>query len=94
MDCFRCSIAYYSKMRKAGTAMAVSLALEVLCCNVILKPLMARIGPCDVNAAVHLLIRRPADFSFPSGHTGAALRPRPHVLEKISSGFRHVYLRY
>ncbi len=61
------------KMRKAGTAMAVSLALEVLCCNVILKPLIARIRPCDVNAAVHLLIRRPADFSFPSGHTGAAL---------------------
>ena len=60
------------KMRKAGTAMAVSLALEVLCCNVILKPLIARIRPCDVNAAVHLLIRRPADFSFPSGHTGAA----------------------
>lgn len=60
------------KMRKAGTAMAVSLALEVLCCNVILKSLIARIRPCDVNAAVHLLIRRPADFSFPSGHTGAA----------------------
>lgn len=60
------------KTRKAGTAIAVSLALEVLCCNVILKPLIARIRPCDVNAAVHLLIRRPADFSFPSGHTGAA----------------------
>lgn len=61
-----------SKTRKAGAAMAVGLALEVLCCNVILKPLVGRIRPCDVNTTVHLLIARPADYSFPSGHTGAS----------------------
>ena len=52
--------------------MAVSLLLEVLCCNVILKPLVARVRPFDVNTAVQLLIARPTDFSFPSGHTGAS----------------------
>lgn len=60
------------KTRRLGVAMAVSLALEILCCNVILKPLIARVRPCDVNTAVQLLINRPADFSFPSGHAGAA----------------------
>lgn len=48
-----------------------ALALEVLCCNLILKPFVARIRPCDINTAVQLLVPRPDDFSFPSGHTGA-----------------------
>ncbi len=52
--------------------MAVSLGLELLCCNVILKPLVARIRPCDVDSAVLLLIPHPGGFSFPSGHTGAS----------------------
>jgi undecaprenyl-diphosphatase len=38
----------------------------------ILKPLVARIRPCDVNTAVQLLIARPTDYSFPSGHTAAS----------------------
>ena len=46
--------------------------LEVICCNLVLKPLVARIRPCDVNTAVQLLVARPDDFSFPSGHTGAS----------------------
>lgn len=60
------------KTRRVGAVMAVSLVLEVLCCNVLLKPLVARIRPCDVNTAVQLLIAHPTDFSFPSGHTGAS----------------------
>lgn len=60
------------KTRKAGVAMAVSLILEALCCNVILKPFVARPRPCDVHAEVLLLIPRPEGFSFPSGHTGAS----------------------
>lgn len=52
--------------------MMVSLGLEVLCCNVLLKPFVARSRPCDVNPAVELLIPRPEGFSFPSGHTDAS----------------------
>lgn len=48
------------------------LALEVLCCNVLLKPLAARVRPCDVNTGIALLVPRPTDYSFPSGHTGAS----------------------
>lgn len=62
----------FPKTRKAGIAMAVSLVLEVLCCNVLLKPFVARPRPCDVDTAVRLLIPRPEGFSFPSGHTGAS----------------------
>lgn len=58
--------------RKAGAAVLAGLALEVVCCNLVLKPLVARVRPCDINTAVQLLIARPEDFSFPSGHTGAS----------------------
>lgn len=60
------------KTRKAGLAMGIALALEIVCCNVILKPFVARIRPCDVNTAVQLLIERPIDYSFPSGHTASS----------------------
>lgn len=60
------------KTRKTGTAIMSALALDVLTCNVILKPFVARIRPCDVNMAVKLLVSRPTDYSFPSGHTAAA----------------------
>lgn len=60
------------KTRRVGVVLAVSLALEAICCNFILKPLVARIRPFDMNTAAQLLISAPKDFSFPSGHTGAA----------------------
>ena len=60
------------KYRKIGVAVLTGLVLEVICCNLVLKPLVARIRPCDVNTAVQLLVARPDDFSFPSGHTGAS----------------------
>ena len=58
--------------RKTGMAMALSLVLELLLCNVILKPLVARVRPFDVNTAIQLLVAPPSDDSFPSGHTAAS----------------------
>ena len=46
------------KTRKVGILVSVALLLDVLTCNVILKPLIARTRPYDVNTAVELLIRR------------------------------------
>lgn len=60
------------KYRKTGLILFCALVLDIVVCNGILKPLVARIRPCDVNTAVQLLVPRPTDFSFPSGHTAAA----------------------
>ena len=65
------------KYRKAGLTMAVSLLLGLLICNVTLKPLVARIRPFDYvltcfGREIPLLIAKPTDFSFPSGHTNAS----------------------
>lgn len=66
------SLLISQKYRKTGIALCLALALDVIICNGILKPLVARTRPCDVNTAIQLLIPRPTDFSFPSGHTAAS----------------------
>lgn len=60
------------KTRKSGAVLAAALCVDVVLCNGILKNLVGRIRPCDVNPSIPLLIPRPDDFSFPSGHTAAS----------------------
>ncbi len=60
------------KTRKTGWIVVVALILELIVCNGILKNAVARVRPCDVNTAIQLLIPRPEDYSFPSGHTVAS----------------------
>ena len=60
------------KTRKSGAIVAAALCVDVILCNGILKNLFARVRPCDVNIDIQLLIARPSDFSFPSGHTAAS----------------------
>ncbi len=62
----------FPKTRRCGFAVALALILDALLCNVLLKPAFCRVRPCDVNNTVALLIPRPADYSFPSGHTAAS----------------------
>ncbi|MDO4536219.1 MAG: phosphatase PAP2 family protein [Clostridium perfringens] len=58
-----------SKYRKYGIMMLVSLLLCLLVGNLGLKLIVKRLRPCHVNLHVPILIDRPLDFSFPSGHT-------------------------
>ena len=60
------------KTRKTGIIILAALCIDLVVCNGILKNLFARIRPCDVNTHIQLLIARPDDFSFPSGHTAAS----------------------
>ena len=60
------------KTRKTGVIMMAALLVDVLLCNVLIKNLVARTRPFDVNTAVQLLVAKPRDYSFPSGHTAAS----------------------
>lgn len=60
------------KYRKTGIVLCCALVLDLIVCNGILKPIVARIRPFDVNTTIQLLIPHPTDFSFPSGHTAAS----------------------
>lgn len=69
-----------------------------------MKPFVARVRPCDVNTAVQLLVPRPDDFSFPSGHTGASFEGAavlflhksklriPALIIAVLIGFSQLYL--
>lgn len=61
------------KTRKSGVILAAALIVDLILCNVILKPLVARIRPFDVNTAIQLIIAKPQDYSFPSRHTAASV---------------------
>lgn len=66
------SLLMSKKYRKVGIFVLASLCIEILLCNVILKNVVGRIRPCDVSNTIQLLIPRPKDYSFPSGHTAAS----------------------
>ena len=60
------------RTRRAGWIMAASLIVDLILCNGILKNLVARTRPFNVNKSIQLLVERPWDYSFPSGHTAAS----------------------
>lgn len=65
------------KYRKTGLSMTAALLMGLLICNLVMKPLFARIRPYDYQLEVYgrtvdLLIAAESDFSFPSGHTIAS----------------------
>ena len=60
------------KTRRTGVILMLALCVDVVLCNGILKNLVRRIRPFDVNTSIQLLVARPHDYSFPSGHTAAS----------------------
>lgn len=59
------------KTRPLGLAVGVALLLDLLLCNCLIKPLVARPRPYTFRQ-IELLVREPRDYSFPSGHTAAS----------------------
>lgn len=57
------------KYRKQGIVLLAALAVGVLVGNLLLKNIVARPRPCWLDTSVHLLVSKPTDYSFPSGHT-------------------------
>ncbi len=57
------------KTRPFGRTLTVNLILGVTSCNLILKPIVQRIRPYDLNQTVSLIVGAESDYSFPSGHT-------------------------
>lgn len=62
----------FSKSRKMGAQMLLAMAIGYLVGNLGLKVLIARERPFTINPDILLLIKKPTDYSFPSGHTLAS----------------------
>ena len=63
---------YFKNLRKVGILMSISLILEFILTNLIIKNWVARIRPYEVIDGLTLIVSKAHDFSFPSGHTGSA----------------------
>lgn len=57
------------RYRRMGLILFVTLVFCAMITNIILKLMVARPRPCHIFIEIPLLIERPMDFSFPSGHT-------------------------
>ena len=57
------------KTRLFGRTLTFDLIFGVITCNLILKTIVQRIRPYDLNSTVSLIVNAETDFSFPSGHT-------------------------
>lgn len=60
------------KTRKTGIHVGIALVINLIVCNLVLKPVFGRIRPYNVNKTIMLLVKPLKDFSFPSGHTSAS----------------------
>lgn len=96
---------YSVSRRTKGIALLITLSVNLILCNGLLKNLIRRIRPCDRNEEIELLIRRPADFSFPSAHTascfaittalfimGETTLAVPALIISLLVGYSRVYL--
>ena len=59
----------FKKHRKMGVQLLLSMLCTFILGNLILKNLVARPRPCDIDATVTLLLSRPHGHPFPSGHS-------------------------
>ncbi len=60
------------RTRKVGCMVTAALLGTLLVNNIILKNLVARTRPYEVLEGLTYLVRKPVDYSFPSGHTGCS----------------------
>lgn len=62
----------FKKTRRAGIACGVALVLNVILCNFLIKPIVARPRPYDLYQHIICIVKPQWDYSFPSGHTAAS----------------------
>lgn len=63
---------FFNKTRKIGCMGLLALFFSLIVNNVLLKNLVARVRPYDAIPELIPLVKKPIDYSFPSGHTAAA----------------------
>ena len=71
------------KTRKVGCMMVAALLGTLLINNILLKNLVARTRPYEVVEGLTYLVRRPSEFSFPSGHAGSSFAAACVMLRRL-----------
>ncbi len=61
------------RTRRIGLITAGALIFSFLINNIVLKHVFNRVRPYELIEGLQILVKKPEDASFPSGHTGASL---------------------
>ncbi len=73
----------FKKTRKVGIISLCALCGSGIINNGILKHLVGRVRPFDVIWGLNVLIPKPNDFSFPSGHTASSFAAASILFRKL-----------
>lgn len=94
----------FRRQRTYGLSLACALLLDLVSCNMVLKPLIGRLRPFALRPDLVLLVPPPGDASFPSGHTAAAFAAvfalktagsplwKPALALALATAFSRLYL--
>ena len=82
-----CFLLVFKRTRKVGTMCAISLILSLIFTNLLIKPIAARTRPYELIEGLHILIAKPHDFSFPSGHSSAAFAAAWVIFRRLKKKF-------
>lgn len=63
----------FKKTRRTGLYCAAAMLLTFLVVNLLLKPAVGRIRPYELFERLMILVSRPGDASFPSGHSANSM---------------------
>lgn len=63
---------FLPRYRKYGLMLLLALLFTSVTGEILIKPLVQRIRPCNADLLMPMLIPRPHSFSFPSGHTSSS----------------------
>ncbi len=72
---------FFKKSRFCGVVMILSMGVTLLLGEFLLKNLIGRVRPCNINTEIEMLIKRPSSFSFPSGHTSSSFAAATTVFQ-------------
>lgn len=99
-------LVHFKKTRRCGVALGATLIICLILDNLLLKNIVSRERPFNVDESIKLLIPEPTDYSFPSGHTLSCFacttvfmyyyrRPFGYItlVFSIIIGFTRLYLR-
>ena len=82
-----CFLLAFKKTRKVGAMCAISLIFSFIFTNLLIKPFVARVRPYEVIEGLAILIAKPHDFSFPSGHSSASFAVAWIMFRKLPKRF-------
>lgn len=79
------------KTRKVGILCIIAILATFIVNNLILKNLVARIRPYEVVNGLNILIARPKDLSFPSGHAAISFAVAATIYQCLPKNKKNIW---